>query len=519
MQGQQPQAPNSIGVSASGAGVGGWAATVEKMLREGTLDLSEVQVDTMIAGRTHERLGQRYEGLPVFGGQLIRQMNGNTVVSVSGRIFQNVSVPTTRPSIEAAEAAAIAEKDLGQGASADTPVLGIFPKADAYVLVYRTIVKGPWDIRRYDVNAVTGAIEDSLSEIRHQSDGAIGKGTGVLGDTKKVVTRKVTSGFHTIDTFRPAIEFTYALDGSIARFIAFFSTFALFESDLGFSSTPTFEDVALVDAHAYIGWTYDFFNKVFGRRGLDDSNFALTAIVHPLSRSEAFRVSPSIRGTFINNAFYLHPGLIVFGDGDGGSFDYLSGALDVVAHELTHGVTEFSSALIYRDEPGALNEAFSDIMGTGVEFFHLTPGKGPQKGPNWLLGEDITRIGPGYIRSMQSPNTFWGDPDHYSLRRYIGTPIDNGGVHVNSGIINHAFYLAVAGGTNRVSGITVQGVGTANIQRMLRIFYRGFAFALGPSSQFSDARAATLQAATDLYGANSNERAQLQQAWNAVGVN
>jgi thermolysin len=157
-------------------------------------------------------------------------------------------------------------------------------------------------------------------------------------------------------------------------------------------------------------------------------------------------------------------------------------------------------------------------MGTGSEFFHFKPGQGPQKGPNWTLGEDITRRPPGYIRSMQDPRSA-GHPDHYSLRMFIGTATDNGGVHVNSGIINHAFYLAVAGGTNRVSAVTVPGIGTANIQRMLRIFYRGFVFGLGPSSQFSDARAATLQAATDLYGANSNERAQLQQAWTAVGVN
>jgi thermolysin len=110
-------------------------------------------------------------------------------------------------------------------------------------------------------------------------------------------------------------------------------------------------------------------------------------------------------------------------------------------------------------------------------------------------------------------------PDHYSLLQFIGQDIDNGGVHVNSGIVNHAFYLAVAGGTNRVSRITVSGVGMNNISRMEQIFYRAFVFYLGPNARFSDARAATLQAATDLYGAGSNDRAQVAQAWTAVGVN
>jgi Zn-dependent metalloprotease len=517
MHGQQGAKPATLAVNASGSAVATWAARVETMLHDGTLEVSSVQADTMVPGRTHERLDQMHEGLPVFGGQLVRQRNGAAVTSVSGRIFENVSVPTVKPSIDAARAKAIAEQHLGQNAAGDEPVLGILAGANAYVTVYRLRVKGQWDVRRYDVNAVTGAVEDSQSEFRHQS-GVVGKGTGVLGDAKKVVASPRSGGFQTIDNFRPATAFTYALDGTIGRFIAFNNTLALFDSDLGFSSANQWQDGALVDAHAYSGWTYDYFFKTFGRRGLDDANFPVTTVVHGLARSLAFTVSSQIRGLFINNAFYLHPGMVYFGDGDGALFDYLAASLDVVAHELTHGVTGFSSRLEYRDEPGALNEAFSDIMGAGAEFFQIKPGQGPQKGPNWILGEDVTFIFPGFIRSMENPAAA-GDPDHYSLRMFIGTPIDGGGVHINSGIINHAFFLAVQGGTNRVSGIAVPGIGRANIERMLRIFYRAFVFFLGPFSQFSDARAATLQAATELYGPNSNERAQLQLAWTAVGVN
>ena len=111
-----------------------------------------------------------------------------------------------------------------------------------------------------------------------------------------------------------------------------------------------------------------------------------------------------------------------------------------------------------------------------------------------------------------------GDPDHYSRRRFIGTPVDSGGIHINSSISNHAFYLAVAGGRNRTSGQTVQGVGLPNIERMERVFYRAFVYFLTPGSKFSDARDATLAAAEELYGTSSQEFVHLQQAWTAVGV-
>ncbi len=156
-------------------------------------------------------------------------------------------------------------------------------------------------------------------------------------------------------------------------------------------------------------------------------------------------------------------------------------------------------------------------MGASVEFFFQKPGTGPGKA-DWVMGEDIALTPPGYFRSLSDPHAV-GDPDHYSLRQFIGTDIDNGGVHFNMTIATHAFYLAVAGGRNRVSGQTVTGVGQGNIERMEKIFYRAWVFLMPANATFGDARAATLQAASDLYGANSSDRAQVLAAWNAVGVN
>ena len=117
---------------------------------------------------------------------------------------------------------------------------------------------------------------------------------------------------------------------------------------------------------------------------------------------------------------------------------------------------------------------------------------------------------------MENPRAL-GDPDHYS-NRFTGTE-DNGGVHINSTIVSHAYYLAVEGGTNRTSGLSVQGIGAANREQMEKTFYRAFTQLMPANSTFATARAATIRAAQDLYGTNSAVERALIQAWTAVGVN
>lgn len=490
------------------------ASRVEAMLVDGSLDIGRTQEDTVMPGRLHERLEQRYEGLPVFGGEVVRQMDGRGgPLSLFGRVYQGIDIDTA-PSLGPERAAAIAQSSEGdETAILREPILGVFPRDDgSFALAYKLRVSSPTDIQVYYVNAETGAIELHYSDLQSQS--IIGRGTGVFGDAKKIVAFNSGGMFRTDDRLRPAQGQTLDFRGSQARLNAFLLTESTGISDQAVDSDNTWTDGAVVDAHYYQGRVYDYYFKRHGRRSVDDRNLRIIGIVHPLFRSDAARFSPQTRGLFINNALYLGNGYMMYGDGDGINFDYFAGGLDVVGHELTHGVTDFSSQLEFRNEPGALNEAFSDIMGTAVEFFSQPQGAGLR--PDWLIGEDVTKFSPGYIRSMSNPRIA-GDPDHYSIR-FTGTA-DNGGVHINSGIVNHAFYLAVVGGTNRVSGIGVQGIGLSNLERMEKIFYRAFVFMLGPRSQFRDARAATLQAAIDLYGGSSNEHAQLQLAWDAVGVN
>jgi thermolysin len=188
-----------------------------------------------------------------------------------------------------------------------------------------------------------------------------------------------------------------------------------------------------------------------------------------------------------------------------------AGSLDVVAHELTHGVTAFSSNLGGDNEAGALNEAFSDMMGTSVEF-SVRPTTG-----NYLMGENLTStIVLGFQRSLSDPLSL-GTPDNYAIR--LTDAGDNGEVHANSTIASHAFYLAIEGGTNRTSRLAVTGVGAANRDQIEKVFYRGFTQLLTSGATFAMARAATIQAARDLYGAGSAPERAVTQAWTAVGVN
>jgi bacillolysin len=506
----------SYSIHASGRALAPELTRVETMLRNGTLDIRSSEADTMIGGRRHERLQQMYRGVPVFGAQVVRQIDGRSALSLSGRLYDNITIDAT-PRVSAAEAGDIARAASGSGANLRRdPLLGVLAAAgQSYKLAYQVQVQSDRDVREVAVDALNGAVIYSRSLLLDVN--VVGEGIGVLGDKKKMSVNSTSSTFQAIDGLRPAIEKTYDFRGSVSRLTVFLATGLLTTADLATDSDNVWTDGPTVDAHAYQGFVYDYYFKRHGRRGLDNHDLEVDGIVHPLQRSLAPNLPPDLVDTFINNAFFCCDGVMFYGDGDGTTFTYFAAGLDVVAHEMTHGVTQFSSDLVYQDESGALNEAFSDIMAASVEFFIQPQGTGPDKS-DWLIGEDVTLAPPGYLRSLKDPNSV-GDPDHYSLRKFIGTDTDNGGVHTNLTIATHAFYLAVAGGKNRVSGITVTGVGMNNIDKMEKIFYRAFVLLMTPNSQFSDARAATLQAASDLYGAASNERAQVQAAWTAVGVN
>ncbi len=515
------QPSSTVTIAASRTALRTWDGAIDRMLRDGDLDVRRFDDDMLVPGRTHQRLAQIHAGVPVLGGEIVRQIDGSGVaVSAFGTTFADIDVDAT-PALSADAAAAVIAAASGIEVGPDrAPTLVIAPLDDGYHLAYRASVFSGEGATEYLVDAHTGALLQAVDAAQRQS--AIGLGTGVLGDTKKMSASRAAGAFTANDALRPPSLLTFDMRENLQRTLDFLNGFTqLGAADLASDSDNTWQDAAAVDAHAYAGYFYDYFFKRFGRRGLDNNNFRIRSLVHPVPRAAVLSQPGSVVGIFYLNAFYAGGGVMVYGEGlppnvtaGGQRWNFLSGALDVVAHELAHGVTDFTSRLIYQNEPGALNEAFSDMMGTAVEFYFQEAGAGALKA-DYLIAEDV--VTPGGIRSMANPEAY-SQPDHYSRRRILSLGQDNGGVHVNSGIPNHVFYLAIEGGTNRTSGLSVDGVGAANREQIEKVMYRAFTQMMPASATFAVARAVTIQAATDLYGASGAATRAITQAWTAVGV-
>ncbi len=356
----------------------------------------------------------------------------------------------------------------------------------------------------------------------------------VASDLKKVSCTLQDSTYLASDLMRPISIKTYDLKGNVSRadaIIAGRTPFAT--SDLATNSGTTWVDAVVVDGHTYIGWTYDYFYQRDGWKGFDGNNVrTVSVIVHPAYRKDMTSYVWANVDDYYANAFFCgqcgagREDLLMFGEGlpagyyivsTGQYLDYFVAAPDIVAHEYAHGVTAYTSNLIYRNESGALSEAFCDVMGISVKFFQKQAGSGLLQA-DYTQGKETarpSRPGSRYgIRDVANPATN-GDPDHYS-KRYLG-PDDNGGVHTNSTIASHAFYLAIEGGKNATSGLSVIGVGAANRDKVEKAFFKGFT-TLTANATFSLARAKTIQAARDLYGTGSAVETAITQAWSAVGV-
>lgn len=499
-----------------------WNRTLEAGLQSGEFAVTRVDEDTLVDGRTHTRVQQRYRGIPVLGAGLARQTDAaGSTVSLFGSTYEGINLDVV-PAFDADGAAAIVARESGEAPGADhPPQLCIFPGDDGYRLAYRSTIFTADGATTYVVDATDGRILRASDGLRAQS--AVGTGTGVLGDQKKMSVTPDTTGFTTRDPLRPPLLTTYDMRENLQRTLDFLNgRISLGTTDRAADTDNVWTDAAVVDAHAQTGYFYDYYYARFGRRGLDNNNLRLLSIVHPVPRASVLSQSSSTINSFYLNAFYAGSGVMVYGEGlpanltaGGQRWNYLAGALDVVAHELTHGVTDYTSDLLYEFESGALNESFSDMMGTAVEFYFQQPGSGSLKA-DYLIGEDV--VTPGGIRSMENPAAY-GQPDHYSKLAQLPITRDNGGVHTNSGIPNHVYYLAIEGGTNRTSGLSVQGVGLANRDQIEKVMYRAFTQMMPSNATFSVARAVTIQAAVDLYGASSAAVRALTQAWTAVGVN
>jgi thermolysin len=492
-------------------------AWVSDATRAGGLQRQTEEGDVLVPGRRHERFAQFHRGVRVFGGDVVRQTtSGGQPVSVFGAVYPDIGIDVM-PAIAPTDATVLLARAANGVVFQDSATeLYVLPHDGAYDLTWSTRVfsNDNGHVYRVFIDALTGNLiwqyDDTQTQVAVDNTG---RGLGAAGDPLKVQTERFSGGFRAVDSLTPGRNSTYDMGGDPLRTNRFLSgQQALTDSDVASDADNVWSDQGVVSAQAYASDTYRFYFTRFQRSGLNNLNVRFRLLENPVRVSD-FPTLGSQFPDFFNNAFYSGNGFVTFGVGGPGNRNYAAG-IDVVAHELSHGVTGYTSNLIYQNESGALNEAFSDMMGAAVEFENQQKGAGPARA-EWLLGEDVRPSGQP-IRSLQSPSSL-GFPDHYSLK--VTTTFDNGGVHTNSSIMNHAFYLAIEGGTHRLSGGRVEGVGWDNRLEIEKVIYRGFTAMLPSGATYSMARAATIQAARDLFGAGSRAERAMTQAWDAVGVN
>lgn len=263
-----------------------------------------------------------------------------------------------------------------------------------------------------------------------------------------------------------------------------------------FEGQPATDDIAATEAYDGLGATYDFFWEVFGRNSIDGDGMPLMAFVH--------------YGKGYDNAFWDGKRM-VFGDGDDDLFNRFTICMDVIGHELSHGVTEDEGPLWYFRQAGALNESLSDVFGSLVRQKVL--GQTADKA-DWLIGKGLFtgNVEGEALRSMKSPGTAFDDdvlgkdPQPGHMRDYVRTWEDNGGVHINSGIPNRAFYLVAS----RLGGHAWERAG--------RIWYEALRDPrIKPDTNFLEFARITVMSATRLYGAGEEEDA-VREGWEQVGI-
>ncbi|MFH7028738.1 MAG: M4 family metallopeptidase [Heteroscytonema crispum UTEX LB 1556] len=256
------------------------------------------------------------------------------------------------------------------------------------------------------------------------------------------------------------------------------------------------KDEAVNEAYDAAGATYDLYHEVFERNSIDDKGLRLDSTVH--------------YGVKYDNAFW-NGDQMVYGDGDGELFQRFTKSIDVIGHELTHGVTQYEAGLTYFGESGALNESMSDVFGSLVK--QRVKNQTADQA-DWIIGEGLftPKVKGVGIRSMKAPGTAYDDPvlgkdpqpAHYK-NIYTGFE-DNGGVHINSGIANLAFYLTAV----EIGGYAWEKAG--------KIWYIALRDRLRSKTNFKGAANILIKVAGELYGIDSKEQKAVQNAWKKVGV-
>ncbi|MEU3039078.1 M4 family metallopeptidase [Streptomyces griseoaurantiacus] len=457
-------------------------------------------------GTVHTRYERTYAGLPVLGGDLVvHESAAGATKSVTRATKADIKVASVTAKVTAAKAekqALTAAKDAGSARTEadNAPRKVIWAASGTPVLAYETVVGGLQD-------------DGTPNELHVITDAATGKklyeyqgietGTGktLYSGSVTLSTTKSGSTYQLYDTTRGGHK-TYNLAHRTSGTGSLFT-----DADdvwgTGAASSSSTDQTAAADAAYGAQETWDFYKSTFNRNGIKNNGVGAYSRVH--------------YGNNYVNAFWDDSCFcMTYGDGSGNNHPLT--ALDVAGHEMSHGVTAATAGLNYSGESGGLNEATSDIFGTGVEFY---ADNASDKG-DYLIGEKIDINGDGSpLRYMDKPSKDGGSADYWS------SSVGNKDVHYSSGVANHFFYLLSEGsGSKTINGVsynsptyngsTVTGIGRA---KALQIWYKALSSYMTSTTKYSGARTATLSAASALYGSSSTEYNAVKAAWSAVNVN
>ena len=460
-------------------------------------------------GTTHYRYQQTYRDIPVWGREVMLHLDeGDSVYLFQGRYEPTPRIKDATPGITGDDAISAAAKHLGiPEDSLDSLETGLvfYPGPDGRMLLaYQLEITPDFDERwTYFIDAGDGSFIHRVQRIRDVLVSATG--TDLHSHLRGFRAWFENGKYYLVDPTLPLADPPY----SPVPYLSYLgNTYILDRANMEYGpfyfmespSANSYWDPAGVSAMYHIRMIYEYYQNTHLRKGIDDHFMSYFVVLH------------YVRNGRQNTAFW-NGRYVALGDGDDRIYANLAGALDVIAHEVQHGVTEYTAGLIYENESGALDEAYSDIFACMVDR------------DDWTMGEDAYLPFPGYCRNLAHPELCeFTDPELLYLTRpyptrmseYYHLPADGahdyGGVHINMSIPSRAAYLMA-------EGLTAEGMGKSiGRHKTERIFYRALTTYLFANARFLDARNATLQAAEDLYGEDSPEVGAVQAGWDAVEV-
>ncbi|QIK06497.1 M4 family metallopeptidase [Streptomyces sp. ID38640] len=453
-------------------------------------------------GTTHTRYDRTYAGLPVLGGDMIvHTAKGGAIKDTTKSTEKSVKVASTTakiaPTTAAKSAQGTAVKSLSaKKADAQTPKKVVWAASGTPVLAYDTVVKG---VKKDGTPSRMHVITDANSgkKLFQYDEIRTGKGESEYSGSVELGTSKEGNGFTLTDKERGGHKTTNLENGESGDGKPFTD-----EDDKWGTGKPDDPQTAAVDAHYGAGVTWDYYKKVHGRDGIKgDGKGAFSRVHYGKSYVNAF---------WDDDCFCM-----TYGDGEGDKAPLT--ALDVAAHEMSHGVTSATANLTYSGESGGLNEGTSDIFGTSAEFYAKS-----EKDPgDYLIGEKIDINGDGTpLRYMDKPSKDGQSQDNWDS--------STGGLdpHYSSGVANHFFYLLSEGsGPKEIGGVKydsptadgkkVEGIGRDKAEK---IWFKALTEYMTSNTDYKAAREATVKAATDLYKAGSAEVKGVEAAWTGVAV-